>query len=127
MSDRDDIAFERKLQRIWAQSFLLGVPRVVVGFRDNNGTLLRVEEFETQEIPKIAKRSGRNLWDGKFAIDFASSWLQWLKLAIPEEEDTEGVVWRIRYHEGMSGVELARTDDETFLTPTFVNWRTNGA
>ncbi|TGZ81062.1 RAI1-domain-containing protein [Ascodesmis nigricans] len=125
-SERDDINFERKLQRIWAQSFLLGVPRVMVGFRDNDGTLLSVEEFFTRDIPKIAKRSGRNLWDGKYSIDFTTALLQWLKAAIPSVEETEGVVWRIRYREGMPGVEVERTDEKSFLTQSFIDWRKSG-
>lgn len=122
-SERDEVAFERKLMRIWAQSFLLGVPRIIVGFRDDDGILRKVEEFETQKIPTIAKGSGRKLWDGNYAVDFAGAWLAWIKNAIPDAE--EGVVWRIRKGPNQGTVELVRTEDKGFLTDEFVAWRTN--
>ena len=46
-NDRDMLKYERKLLKIWAQSFLLGVPKIVVGFRDPQGILRRLEELET--------------------------------------------------------------------------------
>jgi hypothetical protein len=37
-TERDRTSFERyKLLKFWSQSFLAGVPRVVVGFRDDEG------------------------------------------------------------------------------------------
>lgn len=121
--ERDQVAFERKLMRIWAQSFLLGVPRIMVGFRDDDGILRKVEEFETQKIPTIAKKSGRKLWDGNYAVDFAGAWLAWIKSSIPDDED--GVVWRIRKGSNQGTVELVRTEEKSFLTDEFVAWRTN--
>lgn len=38
MTERDRFSFERyKLIKFWSQSYLAGVPRVVVGFRDEEG------------------------------------------------------------------------------------------
>lgn len=75
-NDRDQIKFERKLLKIWIQSFLLGVPKVVVGFRDKNGILQRVEELEVQSIPEKVKAQGRRLWDGNICINFAARFLE---------------------------------------------------
>ena len=44
-NDRDMITFERKLMKFWIQSFLLGVPKIIVGFRTPDGILKRVEEM----------------------------------------------------------------------------------
>lgn len=66
-------AFERKLLKFWAQSFLLGVPRIVVGFRDQGGVLRRLEEFRTQELPGKVKRLGRGSWDGNLCINCAAA------------------------------------------------------
>src|SRR5271155_3417379 len=38
-NERDQIKFERKLLKFWAQSFLLGVPKIIVGFRSHDGIL----------------------------------------------------------------------------------------
>lgn len=73
-SDRDAVNFERKLLKYWAQSFLLGVPRIVVGFRSRDGVLVRVEEMETAGIPGRVRKRG--LWDGDVCINFASAFLE---------------------------------------------------
>lgn len=75
-SDRDLDAFERKLLKFWIQSFLLGVPRIVVGFRSRDGTLLKLEEMETAGIPATVQRRGRAGWDGNACINFASALLE---------------------------------------------------
>lgn len=116
---RDDVNFERKLQKFWSQSFLLGVGKVIVGFRDDDGILRSTKEFETQAIPAIAKRSGRNLWDGKFSIDFTTSVIKWLLEVVVDDG-----VWLIRHRENSDVLEVERTDKKTFLSDEFVKWRT---
>jgi RAT1-interacting protein len=74
-SDRDMIAFERKLMKFWIQSFLLGVPKIIVGFRDANGILLRIEEMETAAIPGVVKRKGKGTWDGNMCTNFTAQFL----------------------------------------------------
>lgn len=70
--------FERKLLKFWIQSFLLGVPRIVVGFRtdDMQGRLLRLQEFATTAIPKMVREQGNKSWDSAVCINFAADFLQ---------------------------------------------------
>ena len=75
-TDRDAVNFERKLLKYWIQSFLLGVPKIVVGFRSRDGVLVRVEEMETAAIPGIVKRRRAPLWDGDVCINFAGAFLE---------------------------------------------------
>ena len=62
-NERDQVRFERKLLKFWAQSFLLGVPKIVVGFRTKDGILQRLEELDTQAIPERVKNQAKQLWD----------------------------------------------------------------
>jgi hypothetical protein len=50
------------------------VPKIIVGFRDKQGTLLRVEELATQSIPTSVKKRGRS-WDGNTCVNFAAAFL----------------------------------------------------
>jgi RAT1-interacting protein len=75
-SDADALKFERKLCKFWIQSFLLGVPKIVVGFRSRDGILQRVEELKTQKIPGEVKRNGKASWDGNMCINFAAAFLE---------------------------------------------------
>jgi RAT1-interacting protein len=74
-SEADMLKFERKLLKFWIQSFLLGVPKIIVGFRSKTGTLLRLEELATQSIPGNVKRQG-NSWDGNTCVNFAATFLE---------------------------------------------------
>ena len=67
--------YERKLLKFWIQSFLLGVPKIIVGFRSKDGVLLRTEELKTNDIPGTVKRRGMNSWDGNLCINFAAALL----------------------------------------------------
>ncbi|KAK9475012.1 RAI1 like PD-XK nuclease-domain-containing protein [Dipodascopsis tothii] len=122
-SDRDATAFESKLLKVWAQSFLLGVPRVVVGFRTDQGFLQTTEEFETQKIPSMVKKSKfyvpGTTWDGQDAISFFAAAVDWLRESIPDDGD----VYKIRYMPRSDFLEIARTDTASFLHPDFVAWR----
>lgn len=74
-SEKDQLTFERKLLKFWIQSFLLGVPKIVVGFRNQNGVLERLRDLETQKIPGEVKRYGLNTWDGNLCINFTAAFL----------------------------------------------------
>lgn len=74
-NDRDRDNFERKLMKWWIQSFLLGVPKIIVGFRSREGILQRVEEMDVAGIPDTVGRRGRQ-WDGNMCINFAADFLE---------------------------------------------------
>lgn len=40
-----------KLMKWWAQSFLVGVPKIVCGFRDDDGIVKNMQYFKTSMIP----------------------------------------------------------------------------
>lgn len=68
--------FERKLMKFWIQSFLLGVPKIIVGFRSQGGILTKLEEIQTAKIPETAARRGVRSWDANLCINFASAFLE---------------------------------------------------
>ncbi|KAL2273648.1 hypothetical protein FJTKL_04181 [Diaporthe vaccinii] len=120
-NDRDRDNFERKLLKFWIQSFLLGVPRIIVGFRSRDGILQRVEDMDVASIPDTIARRGRQ-WDGNICTNFAASFLEWLRTEI----DDEGV-WRIRRRARDTHIEVYKTNETTghgrILTDEFINHR----
>ncbi|KAI9826826.1 MAG: decapping endonuclease targeting mRNA [Thelocarpon impressellum] len=120
-NDRDMMKFERKLLKFWIQSFLLGVPRIIVGFRSKDGILKRLEELETKSIPGNVKRKGKGTWDGNLCINFTSAFLDWLKQTITGEG-----VWRISRRERSPVIEVVRVEESgvgQIVTPEFMEWR----
>ncbi|BFZ57341.1 decapping endonuclease targeting mRNA [Savitreella phatthalungensis] len=118
-SPRDRSVFEEsKLLKFWAQSFLLGVPRIRVGFRSRDGILVGEEEFETLKIP------GLTHWDGNVCINFAGDALKWVIASIKKDNCHEGT-WRLRYRPGGIGLEMFRVTDSGhgFLSDAFLRHR----
>ena len=137
-NERDNIKLERKLLKFWAQSFLLGVPKIVVGYRSPQGMLLRVEEMETQSIPDKVQLQGKRMWDGQTCINFTSSFLDckitlpsiWVSLTcstVLKSTSTSEGVWRIRKPAKVPLLEVFKVEETGFgdiLSQRFVEWRT---
>lgn len=95
-SQKDADKFEDKLLKYWAQSFLLGVPHVIVGFRTEQGDLAGIRQMATQKLASDQKRraqeNGRPTWDGNVCVSFTAAFLQFLKSQIT----LEAQVYRIQ-------------------------------
>ncbi|KAJ4353939.1 decapping endonuclease targeting mRNA [Didymosphaeria variabile] len=119
-SNRDILKFERKLLKFWAQSFLLGVPKIIIGWRNKQGILTGVQELETNKIPGMVRR-GTHCWDGNTCINFAAALLGWLKGVVTEE----GKVYRLSLGKKTGVVELRETKEATggIVSKAFEEWR----
>jgi RAT1-interacting protein len=116
-TQKDDIKYERKLLKFWAQSFLLGVPKIVVGFRSPEGHLLKLVEHETQRIPSVVKRQGQGTWDGNTCINFAAAMLEFIKETVKGDG-----VWRIQRRQKDGFIEAFQVNGvnpEAIVTPAF--------
>ncbi|XDG01953.1 hypothetical protein ABKA04_001568 [Annulohypoxylon sp. FPYF3050] len=119
--DRTMQNFERKLMKFWIQSFLLGVPKIIVGFRSQQGILTKLEEIQTAKIPETAAKRGVRSWNANICINFASAFLEWLKSTINDEG-----VWRIRRSPHSGVIEVFKVEEVghgSILTDEFINWR----
>ncbi|CAD5110749.1 DgyrCDS119 [Dimorphilus gyrociliatus] len=68
----------------WLQSFLLNIPKIVVGFRDDNGIVDNLESFETSKIPTI---HGKNFWDACVCFNYLKEFLDWVKSIVTHDAD----------------------------------------
>ena len=116
---RDTLKFERKLLKFWAQSFLLGVPKIVVGFRSKSGILRGLQMFNTHELPGMVRR-GTGCWDGNVCINFAAEFLGWLKETIREEG-----VYSVVLRKKGGVVEVRKVGEGTggIVSEEFLAWR----
>ncbi|CAH9108012.1 unnamed protein product [Cuscuta europaea] len=86
LDHRTEERFEReKLLKFWIQSFIAGVEYIVVGFRDDNGFLVRTERMRTNEITQRVKLKG--YWQGGVCLAFTDEVLCWLYGTVKENED----------------------------------------
>lgn len=74
----DQERFEKKLLKFFLQSYLLGIGKIVVGFRDHHGILTTHQDFETLRIPRMVRAgqpiAGRFDHTGKPVIRQQSVW-----------------------------------------------------
>ncbi|KAG9025657.1 decapping endonuclease targeting mRNA [Tulasnella sp. JGI-2019a] len=103
---RDEGIFRSKLLKFWAQSFLLGIPEVIVGFRTDDGTLISTQSFNTSDLPNRARgKSGE--WSTGVCLDFGGRFLSYVRQSIQHQQTTpeDTKVWRVRF-QPRAGIEL---------------------
>jgi RAT1-interacting protein len=120
-SPRSIATFEQhKLLKFWAQSFLLGVPKIIVGFRSDRNTLASLQLLETMKIPAQVRERGTTMWDGNVCINFTAKLLEFLREVVIEE----GIVYGIKFVKGGHSVEVFKKKEGTsFLTEEYVTWK----
>ncbi|CDR99530.1 hypothetical protein [Sporisorium scitamineum] len=104
--------FEKKLLKFFLQSYLLGIGKIVVGFRDHHGFLTTHQDFETLRIPRMVRAgqpiagrfdaAGRpvirekSVWEPKDGLGFGDQILSFIRKTISsysgsnEEASTDG-------------------------------------
>ncbi|KAJ2959772.1 hypothetical protein NQZ79_g4790 [Umbelopsis isabellina] len=100
-SDRDKFIFERhKLIKFWAQSFLIGTPSVICGFRDNDGFVRKIQKLKTLEMPRMV-RGQKGMWDARVCLNFAEQFLTWLQsiVTVNDPEHTYTVTFAHPFQE----------------------------
>ncbi|CAO3621899.1 unnamed protein product [Cunninghamella blakesleeana] len=109
--------FERfKLLKFWAQSFLVGVPKIIVGFRDDDGHIKKTQEFKTLEIPRFVRNQG--YWDPSVCLNFADQVLNWIQESIVDNDPT--ITYSIKWKQPWDKLTLECTGhDNVFLTQRF--------
>ena len=96
--------FERyKMFKFWVQSYLVGTPRVVVGFRDED-ELRKVQAFDTLELPGLAAS-----WRPQACLGFADAVLRWLRAAL---DAADGDAYVVTYDPEARAISFAQ-DAET--------------
>ncbi|XP_040062864.2 decapping and exoribonuclease protein [Ixodes scapularis] len=74
--------FGNKLLSCWSQSFLTGVPRVMVGFRTAYGEVQSVQEYSVEEMPSLA----RGQWSDRVCLGFLDEMLSFVKECVTEDD-----------------------------------------
>ena len=104
--------FERfKMFKFWVQSYLVGTPRVIVGFRDEV-ELRKLQSFDTLELPGLAAAGaqGRPSWRPQACLGFADAVLTWLREAL---DAADGEAYVATYDPEARAISFAQDADST--------------
>ncbi|KAK4306211.1 hypothetical protein Pmani_021938 [Petrolisthes manimaculis] len=69
-----------KMNQWWAENKLCGIPRVVVGFRTEEGQIYRLENYDTDKLPTLAE----GLWEPRVSLNILTSFLAFVKKKVME-------------------------------------------
>lgn len=125
-------AFERKIFKTWIQCFLVGINKIIYGFRDENFILKSVEEFVTQEIPILLKGNPQMANSCLEAVKWYGAFTQWLVSTISPGSHSEIRAYKLIYeHNHLKLIEMSETDTnykdilegELILSKEFKDWR----
>jgi len=113
---QDEPRFEKKMLKFYIQSFLLGVPEIIVGFRTPAGKLSTVQSLQTMRMPRMV-RGKPGSWDPSVCLGWAERFLAFVKEAVQgdvrsapgqgEEETPPPVVWRVEFKPGV-GISMSQ-------------------
>ncbi|CAL9736695.1 decapping nuclease Rai1p [Monosporozyma servazzii] len=130
-SQRDCLNFEKKLFRTWLQCFLVGIPRITYGFRNELYQLKTIEEYQTVEIPQLVNPSMKEQFND--AIKWYGCFIDWLLQTLPRDsKDTEMLAYKLTNGEQSLRLEqIDPTSDEythiinnpDFINAEFKKWR----
>jgi len=94
---------DRKLLKFYFQSFLLGVPEIMVGFRDFRGQLQTLRLFKTLEIPRLV-RGKPNAWDPSVCLAWGEQFIgqvrDWMAGTIQSTTEQNRPVGRLIFTPG---------------------------
>jgi RAT1-interacting protein len=126
------VNFEKKLFKTWAQCFLLGIRRVIYGFRDDNLQLQSVEIYQTEEIPLLIKTdpltdTNKQKINAMDALKWYGAVLEWLCAEIPTDDNTSSV-WKLNYDPGSRSFNLSEVPNgqeirDQVISEEFKEWR----
>lgn len=103
---------DRKLLKFYFQSFLLGVPEILVGFRSTRGILQQTQTFRTLELPRLV-RGKPNTWDPNVCLHWGNELLQKIKTWMTDWAPSE--VGRIVFTPSTGVITFSRLDDAQVL------------
>ncbi|XP_070274979.1 decapping and exoribonuclease protein isoform X4 [Myotis yumanensis] len=77
--------YRHKLLKWWAQSFLLGVPNVVAGFRNPEGFVCSLKTFPTMQMFEHV-RNDRDGWNPSVCMNFCAAFLSFAQNTVVQDD-----------------------------------------
>jgi RAT1-interacting protein len=116
LTDRNKASFRRhKLMKWWAQSFLIGVPKLVCGFRNDDGIIKSLQSFRISDIPKETQVD-LTMWQPSVCLNFLDELLVWIRKTVVI--DNPKVVYLLEWNAPYTRVtceELSPNSEHVFL------------
>ncbi|XP_038067147.1 decapping and exoribonuclease protein-like [Patiria miniata] len=115
---KNESSFYRyKLLKWWAQSFLVGIPEVICGFRDDDGVVQEIKHFKTMEMPKHSMGS----WDGSVCFNFLLKLLAFIKSVAVIDDPSMVYLFERKPGESVISYTEHRADGQQFIPEWYIS------
>lgn len=94
-----------KLQKWWAQSYLIGISKLICGYRDDDMIVRSLEKYNVNDFPQM----GRQWWSHIVCLNFLDQFLTFVKKCVKEDETIYKFYWKPG-----SNVTCTKTNDTNF-------------
>ncbi|GME84658.1 unnamed protein product [Ambrosiozyma monospora] len=135
--------FEKKLLKSWSQCFLVGIPKLIYGFRDDNLILRSIEEYQVDKVPVLLKNNSfvkaqnpkpknKCMHCLKFfigLIDWVSETLEGadetttFRLIFDPNAEEKGIIQLVENTPEASAELLKDAEDGGLISKSFKDWR----
>lgn len=105
---QEDNFHRYKTKKWWAQSFLAGVPQITCGFRDDNGVVVRIHDYKTLDLPRMAARVPGGGWDANVSLLFLDELFTEVKNAFVKSGDKSIMIFS--WNQGDDKISIERFD-----------------
>lgn len=122
-SHHDERFFKEKLLKYWLQSYLVNVPEVVVGFRNNSGWIKELQTFKTADIPRYVR--GHVRWDPNAVLLMGDQFFTWLRARVAADVALhgDGISFQLRHDKNGGGrIEYRMSSDRHAELPDWYKY-----
>ena len=105
-----------KMIKWWAQCYLIGIPKVICGYRDDDMVVRDIQTIQVQEMPKTCK----SFWKTDVCLSFMHTFLSFVKESVVEDDPC--IVYEFYWKPGKD-VVCTKTDNRR--RPVLHDWFVN--
>ncbi|XP_069798922.1 decapping and exoribonuclease protein-like [Dendropsophus ebraccatus] len=117
LSPQQHYNFRRyKLLKWWSQSFLLGIPVIIAGYRNPQGRIGSLQKFRTSEIPSLVLGHWQS-WNQHVCMNFCNAFLSYIKQVVTRDDPR--VVYVFSWEPNQ---DITFTVEEFSANPVIPHW-----
>jgi RAT1-interacting protein len=122
-NDRQAMNFYKfKGRNFWCQSFIVGIDKIHVGLRDDNGIVDDIKIYDLKELSNKARAS--NFWHPNVCMNFLNDFLDKVSNDMKNVDDSN-LIYQYSYNPRNNLVNLRRLNSSTFLSEEFIQFLNN--
>lgn len=122
-NDRQEMNFYKfKGRNWWCQSFIVGIDKIHVGLRDDNGIVHEIKAYDLKELSNKARSS--NFWHPNVCMNFLNDFLDKISSDMKHVDDFN-LIYQYSYNPRNNFVNSRLLNSRTFLSDEFIQFMAN--